>query len=650
MPTTRRTTILVTGLAITLAATAASAQCLAGRFTAALSGNGRFGTGADVSGDDMIVGQHFAYSRAGNAEVFRRVAGQWSSLGELRPPNLQPFDFYGVNVSMAGDLAVVGANGDSSLNVTRHGAAYVFRNLGGTWTLEAKLTPDDPSEEAAFGTAVDTDGTRILVGTGAFSFSADERGGAYVFEDQGGGIWAQTAKLLPPDVGPADRVGNAVAIDGDTAAINSRNEGPPSEFPGSVYVFRLDNGTWTQEQELAPDNPQSTFAPFGPALDLEADTLVVGAPSYNTGDFGFDGEAFIFTRTGTTWTQFQTLLPDFARNTGPFFGLDTQLDGDWLAIGATSELIFNPDPVRTGAIYLFRRDRDDWGFVQRLYADGAINGSSVGQVIGLDSPTLLAACPNENNNIGAIYIFDDLDAIPADFAVDPEVSILHIEIILPVFGFFEIDIPITGAMAAEVSTDCDAPASIQPTEIDIRTVEDVVTLDLGMASFMQFINSGQHMNALVGSQGSPGAIDDSGHLSLDPVLQPYGTLAWTFLGIPGSLDMDAAPDETWLMDATVTGQPGAMTLDFTVAPVEFILDLGLGKNNPTVTYSATVRATEPDTSCLPDWNNDGTVNTLDFIAYLNDWAAGNPIADINNDNTVNTLDFIDFLNAWAAGC
>ncbi|MBK7405350.1 MAG: hypothetical protein IPJ41_12135 [Phycisphaerales bacterium] len=54
--------------------------------------------------------------------------------------------------------------------------------------------------------------------------------------------------------------------------------------------------------------------------------------------------------------------------------------------------------------------------------------------------------------------------------------------------------------------------------------------------------------------------------------------------------------------------------------------------------------------CLPDWNGDGTVNTQDFIAYLNDWAARAPRADLNGDGVVNTLDFLAFLNAWATGC
>lgn len=55
-------------------------------------------------------------------------------------------------------------------------------------------------------------------------------------------------------------------------------------------------------------------------------------------------------------------------------------------------------------------------------------------------------------------------------------------------------------------------------------------------------------------------------------------------------------------------------------------------------------------SCAADFNNDGTVNTLDFLAFLNAFNAADPAADFNGDGTVNTLDFLAFLNAFNAGC
>ncbi|MCW5775533.1 MAG: hypothetical protein KIS87_03680 [Phycisphaeraceae bacterium] len=50
-----------------------------------------------------------------------------------------------------------------------------------------------------------------------------------------------------------------------------------------------------------------------------------------------------------------------------------------------------------------------------------------------------------------------------------------------------------------------------------------------------------------------------------------------------------------------------------------------------------------------DYNGDTVVDTLDFLAFLNDWANGNPKADWNGDGEVNTIDFIAFLNDWVLG-
>jgi len=56
--------------------------------------------------------------------------------------------------------------------------------------------------------------------------------------------------------------------------------------------------------------------------------------------------------------------------------------------------------------------------------------------------------------------------------------------------------------------------------------------------------------------------------------------------------------------------------------------------------------------CVADYNGDGTVNTQDFLAFMNDFTGstnvGNP--DLNGDTKVDTLDFLAFLNAFVAGC
>jgi plastocyanin len=55
-------------------------------------------------------------------------------------------------------------------------------------------------------------------------------------------------------------------------------------------------------------------------------------------------------------------------------------------------------------------------------------------------------------------------------------------------------------------------------------------------------------------------------------------------------------------------------------------------------------------SCYADYNGDGDVNTLDVLAFLNEWNAGLLNADVNLDGDINTLDVLEFLNQWNAGC
>ena len=58
----------------------------------------------------------------------------------------------------------------------------------------------------------------------------------------------------------------------------------------------------------------------------------------------------------------------------------------------------------------------------------------------------------------------------------------------------------------------------------------------------------------------------------------------------------------------------------------------------------------PPDDCVADFNDDGSVNTVDVLAFLNAWSAGDSSADVNEDGTVNTVDVLTFLNLWNTGC
>ena len=90
-----------------------------------------------------------------------------------------------------------------------------------------------------------------------------------------------------------------------------------------------------------------------------------------------------------------------------------------------------------------------------------------------------------------------------------------------------------------------------------------------------------------------------------------------------------------------------------LAPADYYIGItvtpGVNENNTSnnANHDATPVTVEV---CIADFNNDCAVNSLDFLAFLNAFVAGDRSADINGDGNVNTLDFLAFLNLFVAGC
>ncbi len=97
--------------------------------------------------------------------------------------------------------------------------------------------------------------------------------------------------------------------------------------------------------------------------------------------------------------------------------------------------------------------------------------------------------------------------------------------------------------------------------------------------------------------------------------------------------------------------------DGTAEDADGVLDGVWTIDNPGFNFSffdldGTMRVDTQDIAglrALGDFNWDGTVNSQDFIAYLNAWVATDESADFNLNQTVDTIDFVGFLNAWVAG-
>src|SRR5882724_6609739 len=157
-------------------------------------------------------------------------------------------------------------------------------------TQQAKLTADDAAAGDAFGASVALVGDTAVIG--AYGKSAS-RGGAYVVT-RTGTTWIPQTQLVPSDPADGDRFGTAVLLQNDTVLVSAVGK---NTFRGAVYVFTRTGTAWTQQAELTADDG-TAHNNLG-TVALSRDTAVAGANGMNVSR----GAAYVFTRTGTTWTQ-----------------------------------------------------------------------------------------------------------------------------------------------------------------------------------------------------------------------------------------------------------------------------------------------------------------------------------------------------------
>ena len=281
-----------------------------------------------------------------------------NELAKITSMLTNPEDWLGrvVAVNNNADYVIAGARQDDTV-ANNAGAAYIFVRSGGVWIQSAKLLPADGMANDNFGTYVDIAGDHLTVVVSAYKQSSlgANAGAAYVYEYQGG-QWVQTAKLTAPDALANDFFGWCVSIsdDGNLIAVGARNKTGAATGSGAVYLYQRTSG-WSFRQKLVASNPVAG-AYFGQTVELSNDgaVLAVGAP-YETTTASYAGATYLFEEIEGVWTEVARLLPGDI-NAIDYFGTAIALNHDGSKLAITSSF---KDAGR-GAVYLFERSGGLW--------------------------------------------------------------------------------------------------------------------------------------------------------------------------------------------------------------------------------------------------------------------------------------------------
>jgi trimeric autotransporter adhesin len=251
-----------------------------------------------------------------------------------------------------------------------------------------------------------------------------------------------------------DNFGYAVAIsgDGNTLAIGAIAEDSnatgvgdgglndnTAQSSGAVYLYVRDaaTGVWGRQAYLKASNSGVDSYYFGGTLSLSADgnTLAVGAFAEDGSAVGINGPydngalnsgaAYVFVRSGHTWTQ-QAYVKASNTGVGDLFGsaLSLSADGNTLAVGAYREDggsagiggANNNSLNDSGAVYVFARSGGTWA--QQAYVKSsnpdAIDQFGYALSLSADGNTLAVGAPGEDSSATGVGPVGAPDALAAN--------------------------------------------------------------------------------------------------------------------------------------------------------------------------------------------------------------------------------------------
>jgi pimeloyl-ACP methyl ester carboxylesterase len=291
----------------------------------------------------------------------------------------------------------------------------------GTGVTEQQLLvpADQPPDQngSGFGdsVALSADGTTAVIGRRS---AGGDGTGAVDVETLDGSTWVQQAELVPDDnqvIATGTNFGASVALssDGNTALIGGPED---NEYQGGAWIYTRSNGQWTEQAHIVPPDELGRVAgiassQFGTSVGLSPDgnTAVISGPyDYGAGDQYGWGAVWIYTRTGTTWTEQAKLSPADEINTARF--------GDSVALASDSNILLiggDTDDGDRGSAWVYTEAAGSWSEAAKFSPSDEIAvgsphpESEFGASVALSSngTTAVVGGPNDDADKGATWVY-----------------------------------------------------------------------------------------------------------------------------------------------------------------------------------------------------------------------------------------------------
>jgi hypothetical protein len=350
-----------------------------------------------ADGKTALVGGYYDNNGAGASWVYTRTGNTWAQQQKLTGTGNTGNAWQGFSVALSadGNTAIVGGVIDAS----GKGAVWIFTRSGSTWAQQGnKLVGSDIVGGAWFGksVALSADGNTALVG----GYNDNANAGAGWIFTRSGSTWAQEGtKLVGTGAVGAAGQGHSVSLsaDGSIAAIGGAFD---DSQKGATWIFTRSGNTWVHQKIVVPG---VGAAKQGQAVALSADatTLLIGGVNATSNV----SNAWVFTRSGSTWTQQGTTIAGSDAVGTPANGTSVTLsaDGNTAMMGSVS------DNANRGAAWVFTRSANAYTQKgKKLVATGTVGTALyMGRTVAIsaDGTNLLVGADGDASAIGAAWSY-----------------------------------------------------------------------------------------------------------------------------------------------------------------------------------------------------------------------------------------------------
>lgn len=402
-------------------------EYLYNRATLSLGQSGTY-NGQDLSfsfdGNYVISGhcnETTSGSESGAAYIVKKNGASWANEATLKASDPQASAQFGRGVALNedGTYAAVGAwahDTNAGASGAAHGKVYIFTRSGSTWSQQTSFVSQNDTAEFRFGWRVrlDATATRVFISSRYDSSNSGgyAEGAVYVYK-RTGSSWAYEARLNASDGAAWWTFGYDIATNsaGDYLVATAPNVGSAA---GAAYVFTRSGTTWSQQVKLTEPGGATSNNRFGASIDINNDAsyMVIGADQapYSGNNYG---KIYVYTRSGTSWTNQAGFQPSSGATGGDYNGYHVRINDSGTHVSTTAVRWTNTN--FTGRAIIYKRTGSSWAQAKVLSGGNTGTGDYFGEGLAMDASGRYVAvgAPRDDtsqNNVGTVSIFTAPDA------------------------------------------------------------------------------------------------------------------------------------------------------------------------------------------------------------------------------------------------